>query len=337
MGKSAVSISELNIAYNRQEVLNLEALDFEEGRVHVLIGPNGSGKTTLLRAIAGIQKPDSGAVSLFGQNLYKLPRKEFIRAIRTVTLCFQKPYLFNISVRQNLEYGLRFRDLSVSRKKEQMQAAANALALGPFLERNAHSLSAGETQRVAIARVIALRPRIALLDEPVASVDISNKSRVESAIARLQESGSTVIVATHQVEQAYRLSANVVRLENGRVAPPAIENLLEGEIAEENGSSIFNVGGSFSVYVVSGKRGAARAAIDPAGIIISKDSISSSARNSLPGRVVALSELNRRVSVTVDTGMKLVAHITPESFKNLGITLGSEVFLTFKASAVTVF
>lgn len=337
MPESAVSISGLSIEYGRQKVLDLDALEFEEGQIHVLIGPNGSGKTTLLRAIAGLEKPAAGTVSLLGEDLYDLSRKEFRRAIRRVSLCFQKPYLFNTSVRRNIEYGLRFRGLNFSQKRQRVDFAVDVLALGPFLERNAHGLSAGEAQRVAIARVIALKPKVALLDEPVANVDVSNKSRVESAVTSLKAEGSTVIVATHHMEQAYRLSANVVRLEDGRIAPPAVENLLEGVIKEENGSTVLTVEGGPSVYVVTEKSGAARAAVGPTDIILSKDSISSSARNSLPGRVVALSELDRKVVVTVDAGIKLVAHITSKSFNSLGITLGSEIFLTFKASAVTVF
>jgi len=337
MPGNAVSVSGLVIKYDEQKALDLDILGFEQGQIHVLIGPNGSGKTTLLRAIAGLEKPAAGKVSLLGEDLYGLPRKEFRRATRAVSLCFQKPYLFNTSVRRNIEYGLRFRDLSVSQKRQRVDSAVDVLALDPFLERNAHGLSAGEAQRVAIARVIALKPEVTLLDEPAANVDASNKSRVESAITSLQVEGSTVIVATHHMEQAYRLSANVVRLEDGRIAPPAVENLLEGVINEENGSTVLAIEGGSLVYIVSEKRGPARAAIDPSDIIISKESISSSARNSLPARIVALSELDTKVVVTADTGLKLVAHITPKSFHSLGITLGSKIFLTFKASAVTVF
>jgi len=336
MPENAVSIAGLKVVYDGQSALDLESLEFEEGRIHILVGANGCGKTTLLRAVAGIERPVSGSVSVFGEDLYGLSRKEFLKAIRGISLCFQKPYLFNTSVKSNIEYGLRFRDLTAEEKRRRVRDAADALALGPFLERNAHGLSAGESQRVSVARLLAIRPKIALLDEPIANVDVSNKSRVESAVERLREGGSTVIVATHHMEQAYRLSANVVRLEDGRIAPPALENLIEGEIEEMDGL-LYLVAGGVALSVASGKPGFARASIEPTAIIISSDKIHSSARNSLEGTVKKLSAHGGLVSLEVDAGVTFTAHITEESFNQLGINLGSKVYLTFKASAVTVF
>ena len=164
-----------------------------------------------------------------------------------------------------------------------------------------------------------------------------NAIESRTAISGLQERGSTVVVATHQLEQAYRFSANVVRLEQGRMAPPALENLLEGEVVEREGAAVLLLQNDLSVELITDRRGFTRAAIDPVSIIVSQERIESSARNSLPGKVVALSELGRKISLKVDAGVVLAVYITQESFNNLGITLGSQVFLTFKASAVTVF
>lgn len=337
MPACAVELNGVKVVYGPQTVLDLPALEFAEGRIHVLVGPNGSGKTTLLRIAAGLLRPTDGEVKVFGQELHRLRGGERIQLARRLTLCFQRPYLFNASVRRNIEYGLRCRGLGVRERHDRTQAAAEALDLSALSSRNARTLSAGESQRVSLARAMVLQPELVLLDEPVANVDRANRSRVEEAIMGLHASGRTVIVATHHVDQAYRLSADVVRLEAGRIAHAAIENLLEGEIAQRDGAAVLLLGNRASIYVVSDTRGPARAAIDPANIIISKEEIQSSARNCFAGRIVALSELGKRVALSVDVGATLTAHITRESFASLGVTLGSEVFATFKASAVTVF
>jgi tungstate transport system ATP-binding protein len=253
-----------------------------------------------------------------------------------MTLSFQKPYLFNTSIRRNVEYGLGLREFGSSEKAKRVESSLETLNLAALQNRNAKTLSAGEAQRVSLARVLALRPELVLLDEPIANVDEANRRQIETAISELHAQGCTVVVATHVLKQAYRLSADVIRLERGRLAPPAVENLLEGEIVREDGSNLLKVGG-VSIHVITDSVGHARAALDPGAILVSTERIQSSARNCLEGRVTALSELEDRVALAVDVGIPLTAHVTRESFHNLGISLGSEVFLTFKASAVTVF
>ena len=337
MSESVISLAHLRVVYGRETVLNLPELELEAGKIHVLVGPNGAGKTTLLRAISGLERPTTGRVMVFGRDLYHLPHKERLSLMRRMTFCFQKPYLFNTSVRRNVEYGVSFRKLETAGRNQRVGAALKALNLVALQEQNARTLSAGETQRVALARALVLEPELVLLDEPVANVDQANKSRVEDAIFDLQERGSTVLVATHQVEQAYRLSAKVVRLEQGRIAPPALDNVLEGEVVEQSGEGLLVLEGGVSIHVVVEKRGFTRATVDPTDIIVSKVPFQSSARNTFPGKVVALTEVNHLIAASVDIGVRLTTHITRESFDKLGATLGSEVFLTFKASAVVVF
>jgi tungstate transport system ATP-binding protein len=336
MVEAVVKVSNLTVVYGAEPVLDLPSLVFEKSKVHVLVGPNGAGKTTLLRVINGLEAPTRGAVEVFGRDLYALSGTDRLTDIRRMTLSFQKPYLFNTSVRRNVEYGLHSRELAPSEKVERVEHSLKTVNLTGLQHRNARTLSAGEAQRVSLARVLALRPELVLLDEPIANVDQANRGQIENAISELHAQGSTVVVATHELKQAYRLSANVVRLERGRLAPPAVENLLEGEVERADGSNLLKVG-AVSIHVITDSVGHARAALDPGAILVSTERIQSSARNCLAGRVIALSELEDRVAATVDVGIPLTAHVTNESFKNLGFSLGTEVYLTFKASAVTVF
>jgi len=337
MSGNAAALDGLKVVRSSAVVLDLPELAFEEGKTHVLVGANGAGKTTLLRVLAGLDEPTLGTVRLFGVEPAGLSGKRRLDLLRRVTLCFQKPYLFRTSVRRNVEYGLRFRRLPAKEAASRVDAALDAVGLCSLEGREAATLSAGEAQRVSLARALAVKPDLALLDEPIANVDPANRTRVERAISDLRRSGATVIVATHQLDQAYRLSAGVVCLEQGKIAPAAVENLLEGEVVERGGRpAIINVSG-VGIEVVATAPGVHRAAVDPAGIIVSMRPVESSARNCLPGRVVALEERGHLIALTADVGFPLRAHITRESFAGLGVTLGARVYLVFKASSVVVF
>ena len=333
----AVAVKDLTLTYGEATILDLPEVDFEAGRIHVLVGPNGAGKTTLLRLVSGLERPTTGSVSVMGSDLLSLTGSDRLNLMRRMTFCFQKPYLFSATVQGNIEYGLYLRRIGLPEIRQRVDSVLNTLNLQHLRHRHARTLSAGETQRVSLARALVLEPELVLLDEPIANVDSQNVPAVEGAAADLHKRGATVIVATHAVEQAYRFSANVVRLEHGRPAPPEIENILEGEITTQNDLAILSLAGGLEVVVSSDKRGPARASVSPTAVIVSSEQVHSSARNSLPGRVTALTEHEGGVSITVDVGTPLVARITHKSFSDLHITLGSQVYLTFKASAVTVF
>ena len=335
-GGQAIRVANLTKVYAGETVLDLDELALEVGRIHVLIGGNGAGKTTLLRILAGLEPPTTGSVEMLGADPYAAPRAQRQDLQRRVTLCFQNPYLFHSSVRRNIDYGLRARGVSGPDRARRVEAAAEALGLTHLLDRAARTLSGGESKRVSLARALVLRPEVVLMDEPVANVDAASVSEVEAAIRDLLEQGSTLVIATHQLDQAYRLSADVVRLERGRVAPPAVDNLLDGEIVQCGETAVLTIG-KVEIRVMTDRRGPARAAVDPAAVLVSKEAVRSSALNAFSGRVTALQERGTGILVTADVGIPLQAHITRESLHSLSLTIGSEVILTFKAASVTVF
>lgn len=336
-GGSAIHVEDLTKVYAGETVLNLPALSLERGRIHVLVGGNGAGKTTLLRILAGLEPPSTGTVEILGMDPYGGTRHARKALATRVTFCLQKPYLFHTTVHRNIEYGLRARGLSGADRRARILAAAEALDLSHLLERSARTLSGGESQRVSLARALVLRPEVLLLDEPVANVDAVSVSRVETAIRDLLVRGSTLVIATHQTDQAYRLSADVTRLERGRIAPAAVENLLEGEIVRRGDAAFLVVDPGVEIRVTTDCLGPVRAAVDPTSIIVSAQRVVSSALNALSGRVIALQERGDRIVVCADVGFPLYAHITPESLHRLGLNIGSEVVMTFKAVSVTVF
>jgi molybdopterin-binding protein len=350
MDVPAVEVRGLVKRHGEVTVLDLPQLDLARGRTHVLVGPNGAGKTTLLRIVNGLDLPDSGSVHVLGADLRACGRTATLDLQRRMAFCPEKPYLFQTTVRRNVEYPLRARGVGKAECRTRAEAAMEKLGVLGLAGRDARSLSAGETQRAAIARAVAPDPELLLLDEPLANVDGEAVPLVEKILVDLASRGVTVVAATHVLEQAYRLSANVVRLEAGRIAPPAVENVLDGEIVPGDGgpSAVLVLDGGVSVHVTTEKRGRARAAVDPRDIIVSTDRFESSARNVLPGRIVSLRERGGLVFVTASvagdgkatdgtSGVRLTSVVTPESCAKLGLTIGSQVVFAFKATAVQVF
>ncbi|MDD5016055.1 MAG: TOBE domain-containing protein, partial [Atribacterota bacterium] len=153
-----------------------------------------------------------------------------------------------------------------------------------------------------------------------------------------EEIRTTVIFTTHDLSQAYRLADEVISLSDGKITKQAPENLLWGEIIEEeNGSKWFNIAGNIKFAIVSEKVGPARISIDPRDIILSYEPFQSSARNSFLGKTTKIIEQNHLVKLEIDLGIPLVVIITRESFFKMDFNLGSKVYLTFKASAVKLY
>ncbi len=197
-----ISIRNLKKYYGNNLALDIPALDFRQGTICAIMGPNGSGKTTLLRLMNGLEKPSAGQI----QN--SVGRLDMV-------YCLQKPFMFSGTVKDNICYGLKARKQRID--NEALDEIIKTFDLNGITNRKAKSLSAGEIQRVSIARAVILRPKLLLLDEPAANVDPENINKIETAIMRLYKNKTTIIMATHIAEQAYRLSAHIIRLEYGRV------------------------------------------------------------------------------------------------------------------------
>lgn len=192
---------------------------FEAGPgVTALFGASGSGKSTAIRLLAGLERPDDGSISFFGEPVTDTSRAIFVAAHRRrVGLVFQDALLLpHLSVEANLHYGRWFTPHR-ERRLEPTPVIA-ALGIGHLLSRRPGSLSGGERQRVAIGRAMMASPRMLLMDEPLASLDEARKQEILPFIERLRdEFGIPIIYVSHSVEEVMRLAARVVRLEGGRV------------------------------------------------------------------------------------------------------------------------
>jgi len=339
MDRLIFKVRNLKKVYDSKIVLNVDNLNFQEGKIYAIVGPNGSGKTTLLNILNLLEKPDEGQIFFHGQEITNKSNSDTLEIRRKMTLVNQDPFLFHSTVYDNIAYGLKIRSVSSKVQESKIRSALNIVGLSGFKDRKANQLSGGEAQRVVIARALVIEPEILFLDEPTANVDQKHIDVVERIIKKIKkEIKTTVIFTTHDLSQAYRLADEVISLLDGKVITQVPENLLRGEIIEEeDGLKWFKTMGNIKFAVVSEKIGPAYISIDPRDIILSYEQFQSSARNSFLGKITKIIEQNHLVKLEIDIGIPLVVIITRESFFKMNLNLGSKVYLTFKASAVKLY
>ena len=339
MDKLIFKVRNLKKVYNNKIVLDVDNLDFQEGKIYAIVGPNGSGKTTLLNILNLLEKADEGQIFFHDQEITNKSNEDTLEIRRKMTLVNQDPFLFHSTVYDNIAYGLKIRSIPPKVQKSRIKSALNIVGLSGFKDRRANQLSGGEAQRAVIARALVIEPEVLFLDEPTANIDQKHVDVVERIIKKIRKEIKTaVIFTTHDLSQAYRLADEVISLLDGKIIKQVPENLLRGEIIKEgDGLKWFKTMGNIKFAIVSEKVGLAYISIDPRDIILSYEQFQSSARNSFLGKITKIIEQNHLVKLEIDIGIPLLVIITRESFFKMNLNLGSKVYLTFKASAVKLY
>jgi len=201
-------------------VLDVAEVGFGQVACSAIIGPNGAGKSLLLRTLGGLLAPDEGAITwgnqpaLRPQRRAKSSEKSRRLAVGYVT---QRPILLARSAQRNLEYALLARHSEGDKRRELAAAALQAAGLAAIANTPAQRLSAGEQQRLALARALALEPAILLLDEPTASVDPVSTAPIEQMLQQACRDGLRVVLVSHDLNQVKRLADEVVMMHQGAV------------------------------------------------------------------------------------------------------------------------
>jgi len=266
----------------------------------VLFGPSGAGKSLTLRAIAGLLRPDEGAIVLDGKTLFDSEaRIDRPAGERRLGYLFQEYALFpHLTVRQNVSFGLS-RGLFNPRRREALAAAdrwLDTLEIRALADRYPDQLSGGQRQRTALARALVAEPRALLLDEPFAALDASLRVRLRDELRELQARlGLPILLITHDEADVAAFADDVVRIEDGRAVADSLP-------ADRNSA------------------------------------MKTSARNQLSGTVsvVASGAVNDEIELTLTAGQKIIAVVTHESTTSLGLVPGAEAFALIKASSVLV-
>ena len=198
-----------------------------------LFGPSGAGKTSVINMIAGLIAPDRGLISLDDAALFDSAKGIDVPPHRRrIGYVFQEGRLFpHLSVRQNLDYGRRMS--GVPRDADEFERIAKLLDIGHLLDRRPGRLSGGERQRVAVGRALLMRPKLLLLDEPLASLDAGHKREILPYLVRLRDdAGIPIVYVSHSAAEVQRIATTVVRLDRGSVAATGGPELLKDAEAD---------------------------------------------------------------------------------------------------------
>ncbi len=196
---------------------------FAAGKITTVLGPSGSGKSTVLAIIAGLKQPDAGRVLLDGRDLTQTPPEK-----RDFGMVFQNYSLFpHLDVRQNVEFGLRVRGIGKAERRRQALETLELARIAHLAKRRIHEISGGEQQRVAMARALAIRPQVLLMDEPLSALDAKLREELRGELLRLlHELAITTVYVTHDQIEAMSLGHELIILNRGRIEQTGPPNEL---------------------------------------------------------------------------------------------------------------
>lgn len=327
--------------------------DVRDGEYFALLGPTGAGKTVLLESIAGLNPIGSGQVKINGRDVTFLNLEK-----RNIGFAFQDHIIYrHLSVRDNISFGLQWRRKTRREIEDAIDRVIELLDITHLLKRRPWTLSGGESQKIALARALAIKPDLLLLDEPLSAVDPEMREATERELKEIHNRlNLTTIHVTHDFEEAIALGDRIAVLGEGRIAqigtPGQIfrhpnsefvarfvmtRNIFEGEVSDSpEGQSIFCVDG-VKLAVVTTLRGRLHASIRPEDILISKEPLHSSTFNSFQGTITRITDRGSVAHLTVNVPPEFTCLILYRSLEEMSLEEKQKVFITFKASAVNIF
>jgi ABC-type Fe3+/spermidine/putrescine transport system ATPase subunit len=332
-------------------VLDVESLEVPDRFYFLLLGPSGCGKTVLLETLAGLNRPERGAVYFDGRDVTRVPPER-----RDIGFVYQRGWLFpNLTVEENIRFGMNYRVSDAGRRNAMVNRLAELMHLGPLLDRLPHKLSGGEAQRAAIARALAIRPRLLFLDEPLAALDPPTREGLARELKALHsEFGTTTIHVTHDHVEARTLADRVAVMFDGRIAqvgtpwevfsrPAAerlarfvgVENIWQGTVEPSLDGGIEARVGALTLRVQTPVRGPASLCIRPEEITLLEADAPTTAENAVPVRLADLSDRGPVVRITAEAGgVAFVVYETQAEFRRRRRQIGDPSVAAFSAEAV---
>jgi ABC-type Fe3+/spermidine/putrescine transport system ATPase subunit len=259
--ESRLELEGITHRYGSVTALENVSLTIAPGELVTLLGPSGCGKTTLLRIVAGFIRPSEGRLLLQGRDVTRIPPHR-----RPVNMVFQRAALFpHLDVFENVAFGLRVGGAAKDDIQARVTDALRLVRLVGFERRRAHELSGGQLQRVALARALVNRPRVLLLDEPLAALDLRIRLEMEAELRRVhRETGATFVYVTHDQGEALALSDRIVVFDQGRVEQVGTPDEIYRRPATPFAARFVGDANVLPVQVL--ERSGTRATVDLAGI-----------------------------------------------------------------------
>jgi molybdopterin-binding protein len=357
VGLSLVNLSKKFLGFSLGP-LNLKV---DDGEILVMIGPSGSGKTTVLNLISGLLKPDSGSILVDEIDITTLPVES-----RKIGYTFQSPSLFpHLNVYENIVFGLTKKSRSREDSDLEIKKFLEDLGISHLTDRYIHGLSGGEMQKVSLARMLVTKPKIMLMDEPLAHLDTLTRRKLRLELRRvLRRQGVPTIYVTHFEDDVYSLADSVSVLQNGVIehtarlesilkyqntlSSPFLSNIissgggnyLEGNVVKsKDGVTTFEIGSrlleTLGDYSIGCRVGIL---VRPEDIILSKEMVKTSARNVVKAKVAKIRTKNAGIvdiHLIIDT-FHIISRITEEARTDLQIMEDDYIFAIFKASSPQV-
>jgi tungstate transport system ATP-binding protein len=325
--------------YERRTVIDIPRLEIAKGEICALLGPNGAGKTTLLTLLACLDEPSSGEIRYLGAPPCRNERERRERR-RDIVMVDQNPVMFSSSVRANMEFGLRVRRVDGDELARKITEALELVGMEGFAAAPAHLLSGGETQRVAMARALALAPKVLLCDEPTSNVDIENQAIILDILRRInREKSTTIVFTTHDRTQAEHLASRLVTLDRGRIVEGGYENIFSAELTGSNGSTgqcLLPSGVSLKACLPGKDRKGERVriSIDPGLILLENGTPPEADGNRLEGRVHQVTQVNGDVKIVVDGGLWFTVLVADDVYRKRRVSVGETVTLRVPPEAI---
>ncbi len=334
-----------------EERLHLEVAD---GEVVAVLGPNGSGKSTLLRALAGMEPLSGGRIVLDGKVLDDPVAKVLVPPERrSCGMVFQDYLLFpHLTTTANVAFGLRSRGASKADASHRALEWLQRMGLADQASSKPGQLSGGQAQRVALARALATEPRLLLLDEPMAALDVGTRGSVRHQLRRhLQAFGGPCVLVTHDPLDAAAIADRLVIIEAGRVVQQgSLEDVTTrprtAYVADLMGLNLIRgratgtdlaLDGGMTLQTATPARGAMLAVVAPRDIALYLHPPGGSPRNVWPTRVAEVHLMGDRARVLLDGPVRVAAEITAVALADLRLTDGSPVWASVKATQIDVY
>ena len=321
----------------------------KKGEYFVILGPTAAGKTLILETIAGFYVPRQGSILLNGENITHTPPEK-----RNIGFVYQDYSLFpHMSVEENIAFGLKMRRVPKRELENEVHSIMDSMYISHLKDRFPSTLSGGEQQRVALARALVINPDVLLLDEPLSALDPRTRESLREELKRVHMMrGVTIIHVTHDQGEALALADRIGVIMNGEVIQVdtphkvfnepvseemaifvGIENIVKGKIiSNEDGVALVEMENYLIRALSNLTEGKVNVFIRPENIILSKIKLESSARNSIHGKIINITQFGATFRIYMDIGLS--ALVTKQAIEELGLKIGERVYASFKATAI---